>query len=95
MLYTIGFGEHTSEGFRKTLAEFAEASGGRAFFPRRAQDLDRTFDAILDELSHQYILSYVSTATAPGTWRRLEIRSHRNSGGQLAPAGHCVPSLLS
>jgi VWFA-related protein len=75
VLYTIGFGEHTSEGFRKTLAEFAEASGGRAFFPGRAHDLDRTFDAILDELSHQYILSYVSTATAPGTWRRLEIRA--------------------
>jgi Ca-activated chloride channel family protein len=75
VLYTIGFGDHTSEGFRKTLAEFAEASGGRAFFPRRAADLDRTFDAILDELSHQYILSYVSTATSPGTWRRLEIRA--------------------
>ena len=75
VLYTVGFGDHTSEGFRQTLAEFAEASGGRAFFPRRAHDLDRTFDAILDELSHQYILSYVSTATAPGSWRRLEIRA--------------------
>jgi Ca-activated chloride channel family protein len=75
VLYTVGFGDHASDGFRKTLAEFAEASGGRAFFPRRAQDLDRTFDTILDELSHQYILSYVSTATAPGSWRTLDIRA--------------------
>ena len=77
VLYTVGFGDHTSDGFRKTLSEFAEASGGRAFFPRRPQELDRTFDAILDELSHQYILSYVSTATAtaPGGWRTLDIRA--------------------
>ena len=75
VLYTIGFGDHTSDAFRKTLSEFAEASGGRAFFPRRAQDLDRTFDAILDELSHQYILSYVSTATTAGGWRALDIRA--------------------
>ncbi len=75
VLYTVGFGDHTSDSFRKPLAEFAEASGGRAFFPRRAEDLDRTFDAVLDELSHQYILSYVSTATAPGTWRQLDIRA--------------------
>jgi VWFA-related protein len=75
VLYTIGFGDHTSDAFRKTLTEFAEASGGRAFFPRRAQDLDGTFETILDELSHQYILSYVSTAESPGGWRSLDIRA--------------------
>jgi Ca-activated chloride channel family protein len=75
VIYTIGFGDHTSDTFRKTLADFAEASGGRAFFPRRAQDLDRTFETILEELSHQYILSYVSTAESPGGWRTLDIRA--------------------
>jgi VWFA-related protein len=75
VLYTVGFGDHTSEAFRKTLGDFAEASGGRAFFPRRAQDLDRTFETILDELSHQYILSYVSSAETPGGWRSLDIRA--------------------
>lgn len=75
VLYTVGFGDQTSDAFRKTLADFAEASGGRAFFPRRAQDLDRTFETILDELSHQYILSYVSTADSPGGWRALNIRA--------------------
>ena len=75
VLYTIGFGDHTSDTFRKTLAEFAEASGGRAFFPRMAHDLDRTFETILEELSHQYILSYVSTAGATAGWRALDIRA--------------------
>jgi VWFA-related protein len=75
VLYTVGFGDQTSEAFRKTLAAFAEASGGRAFFPRRAEELEKAFETILEELSHQYILSYVSTAESPGGWRTLDIRA--------------------
>jgi VWFA-related protein len=74
-VYTVGFGEGASEQFRGTLQAFAEASGGRAFFPRRTEDLGPAFGAILDELSHQYILSYVSTSPADGGWRTLEIRA--------------------
>jgi Ca-activated chloride channel family protein len=73
--YTVGFGEGASAEFRETLQAFAEASGGRAYFPSGAEDLDDAFAAILDELSHQYILSYVSTAPADGSWRTLEIRA--------------------
>jgi Ca-activated chloride channel homolog len=75
VVYTVGFGEGGSEQFRGTLTAFAEASGGRAFFPRRAADLDATFDSILEELSHQYILSYVSSSPDQGGWRKLEIRA--------------------
>ena len=73
VLYTVGFGDGGSEKFRQTLTAFAEASGGRAFFPRRAQDLDQTFDRILEELSHQYILSYVPSGEGKGGWRTLEV----------------------
>ncbi len=75
VIYTVGFGEGASAEFRGTLAAFAEASGGRAYFPRRAEDLDIAFSSILDELSHQYILSYVSTAPADGSWRTLQIQA--------------------
>jgi VWFA-related protein len=75
VLYSVGFGDGGSEKFRQTLSAFAEASGGRAFFPRRAQDLDQTFDRILEELSHQYILSYVPSGEAKGGWRTLEIKA--------------------
>jgi Ca-activated chloride channel family protein len=75
VIYTVGFGEAASAQFRETLRAFAEASGGRAYFPRRAEDLDAAFGAILDELSHQYILSYVSTAPPDGSWRTLEIHA--------------------
>jgi Ca-activated chloride channel homolog len=75
VIYTVGFGDAASAQFRDTLRAFAEASGGRAYFPRRAEDLDADFAAILDELSHQYILSYVSSAPPDGSWRTLEIRA--------------------
>jgi Ca-activated chloride channel homolog len=75
VIYTVGFGDAASAQFRETLRAFAEASGGRAYFPRRAEDLDADFGAILEELSHQYILSYVSTAPADGSWRTLQIRA--------------------
>ena len=75
VVYTVGFGEGTSAQFRETLKIFAEASGGRAFFPRNSSDLDEAFESILDELSHQYILSYVSNAPTQGGWRKLEIKA--------------------
>ena len=75
VIYTVGFGDGASAQFRDTLKAFAEASGGRAYFPRKAEDLDAAFDAILDELSHQYILSYVSTAPPDGSWRTLRIHA--------------------
>jgi VWFA-related protein len=75
VIYTVGFGDGASTQFRETLKAFAEASGGRAYFPRRTEDLDAAFGAILDELSHQYILSYVSGAPPDGSWRTLEIRA--------------------
>jgi Ca-activated chloride channel family protein len=74
-VYTVGFGTGTSAQFRETLTAFAEASGGRAYFPKRVEDLDAAFGAIIEELSHQYILSYVSTAPADGSWRTLQIKA--------------------
>ena len=73
VVYTVGFGEGASAQFRETLRAFAEASGGRAYFPKGSEDLDAAFGAILEELSHQYILSYVSEAPPDGSWRTLQI----------------------
>jgi VWFA-related protein len=75
VVYTIGFGDGQSAQFRETLKAFAEASGGRAFFPRRAEDLDAAFASILEELSHQYILSYISDVPADGAWHTLSIQA--------------------
>ena len=74
VVYTVGFGKGGSAQYRDTLAAFAHASGGRAFFPRHSGELEGAFASILEELSHQYVLSYVSNATG-GSWRRLEVRA--------------------
>ena len=75
VVYTVGFGRAGTDRYRDTLAAFAGASGGRAFFPGRSSDLDDTFAQILDELSHQYVLSYVSNAADERGWRRLEVKA--------------------
>jgi VWFA-related protein len=75
VVYTVGFGKGGSAQYRETLASFAHASGGRAFFPRHPGELDGAFASILDELSHQYVLSYVSNTAVGGSWKRLEVKA--------------------
>ena len=65
---------------RNRLESYASATGGRAFFPQRAQDLDAVFDRIVTELANQYVLSYTSTnLKEDGRWRAIKVRV-RNGG---------------
>jgi len=76
MLYTVGFGAGAAvPQLRRSLEEYARATGGRAFFPREAKDLDAVFDRIVTELANQYVLSYSSTnPEQDGTWRDIRVR---------------------
>jgi Ca-activated chloride channel family protein len=76
MLYTVGFGGGASVPTLKTkLEQYAHATGGRAFFPQRAQDLNSVFDEIVAELSNQYVLSYSSTnLKQDNSWRNIKVR---------------------
>lgn len=76
MLYTVGFGGGASvPGLRLKLEQYARDTGGRAFFPQRAQDLNRVFDDIVEELANQYVLSYSSTnVKQDSTWRTIKVR---------------------
>ncbi len=57
-----------------TLKRYAEATGGRVFFPSKPQDFKKAFDAIQEELRSQYILSYSSTnAMKDGGYRALKV----------------------
>jgi len=59
VLYMVGLGDAAdSPELRKLCERLARKSGGRAFFPRRIEDLAETFDQILEELSNQYFLTY-------------------------------------
>jgi len=57
-----------------TLKKYAEATGGKAFFPSKPQDFKKAFDAIQDELRSQYSLAYSSSNPAKdGSYRVLRI----------------------
>jgi VWFA-related protein len=79
MLYTIGFGGGASvPSLKIKLEQYAKATGGRAFFPLRAQDLDGVFDQIVAELANQYVLSYSSTNLKQDNgWRSIKVRVRR------------------
>ena len=79
MLYTVGFGSGaTVPALRSSLEGYARATGGRAFFPRRAGELDGVFEHIVSELAHQYVLSYASTnPKTDGRWRNIKVQVKR------------------
>jgi Ca-activated chloride channel family protein len=58
----------------KILERFAEATGGRVFFPFKLQDVADAFTQIQDELRSQYVLSYRPTdLQLDGRFRTIEI----------------------
>jgi Ca-activated chloride channel homolog len=76
------------------LKEIAQATGGRIFFPFKAEDLNENFRQINQELRSQYSIIYTSTNPArDGNYRRIVIKmkekglnlSHRK--GYYAPRG--------
>jgi VWFA-related protein len=76
MLYTVGFGAGASvPSLKQKLEDYARATGGRAFFPQRASDLNSVFDEIVAELANQYVLSYASTNEKQDDgWRDIKVR---------------------
>jgi VWFA-related protein len=56
------------------MERLAGATGGRAFETEKIDELRVAFEAMLDELSHQYLIGYAPTnAKHDGTLRRLRV----------------------
>lgn len=74
VLYPIGQGRATEiRTLRAILEQLAATSGGRAFF-EDIEHIDRVFANILEELSNQYLLGYVSPDVAhDGRWRTIKV----------------------
>ncbi|MGB2714609.1 MAG: VWA domain-containing protein [Vicinamibacterales bacterium] len=90
MLYTIGFGMgSTLPALRNSLEEYARSTGGRPFFPRRSEELDRVFDEIVGELANQYVLSYTSTnAKQDSRYRNIKVRVRKGKYDIRARRGY-------
>jgi Ca-activated chloride channel family protein len=62
----------------KALQQFADETGGRAFFPYRVDDLGASFQDIGDELRSQYSLAYTPVnQVTDGKFRKIQIQFER------------------
>jgi VWFA-related protein len=62
----------TGEG---DLRRMSEDTGGRMFRVDRRTTLESVFQEIQDEMRSQYSIGYAAPDTAPGTYRRVEVRA--------------------
>jgi Ca-activated chloride channel family protein len=77
VIYAIGIGDRFRfEGVREdVLRRLSEETGGRAYFPRGADDLLDDFRQIESEMRSQYLVAYSpSNLTHDGRFRRIEVR---------------------
>jgi Ca-activated chloride channel family protein len=75
VIYAIGIGDKRQDGVDKNaLKDLAERTGGRAFFPKKSDDLTSAFAEIEQELRSQYLLAYSSTnKKRDGSFRTMAI----------------------
>jgi VWFA-related protein len=60
---------------RSELERVAQLTGGQAYFPGVAKDLDGVFEKIREELAGRYTLGYLSSdPRTDGAWRPVEIK---------------------
>jgi Ca-activated chloride channel family protein len=99
VIYTIGLrqGEIGRREFKEAefvLKQLSTETGGKAFFPTDARELQKIYQSIWDELSSQYAVAYSSTnPKRDGAWRRIQVRvvkpglTARTKQGYYGPTG--------
>jgi Ca-activated chloride channel family protein len=77
-VYAIGYMEHQGSARmqqKMELERVATLTGGQAYFPGVAKDLDGVFEKIREELAGRYTLGYTSSnPRTDGAWRPVEIK---------------------
>ncbi|MGI8919380.1 MAG: VWA domain-containing protein [Pyrinomonadaceae bacterium] len=75
VIYAIGIGDSKYQGVdRGSLRTVAERTGGRAFFPKKEEDLSQVFREIERELRTQYLIAYSSSnKKRDGAYRQMRI----------------------
>jgi Ca-activated chloride channel family protein len=76
------------------LNELAKETGGRALFPSRVKDLERSFSRVSDELRSQYSLAYGPTnGKRDGTYRRIRVVASHKHYNVRCRHGYYAPDL--
>ena len=97
IVYTIGIRGRDlgARGFPEAefvLKQFAQETGGRAFFPTGATELDAIYAQIADELAAQYALAYSSrNPRRDGQWRRIVVRTTKPALAARTKQGYFGP----
>lgn len=101
-IYTIGLRDGGPQrnrgigGFRESefvLKQFAQETGGKAFFPDAASALPAIYGEVADELAAQYTLGYASRNTRrDGRWRRVVVRVERPNAIARTKQGYYGPT---
>lgn len=99
-MFPLGFMEHQSASLKlhqeSLLRQMADATGGRAFFPRSTKQLDEMYADIAGEIHAQYSLGYISSNPArDGKWRSVDVRIRPSQGRRLsvrARKGYFAPA---
>jgi VWFA-related protein len=76
VVYAIGIGDSKHYGGvdKDALRTIAERTGGRAFFPKKEDDLQAAFEQIEQELRSQYLVTYTSSnKKRDGAYRKMSI----------------------
>jgi Ca-activated chloride channel homolog len=81
-VYVVGFMEN--QGARDKLeqrirlTQFAEATGGLAFFPGTKKDIDLAYEQVQADVNSRYLIGFTSSNEADdGRWRKLDVRLNR------------------
>jgi Ca-activated chloride channel family protein len=80
LIYAVGIIEANSPGSldmggQALLDELASVSGGRAFFPSTAAEMNEIFERIAIELRHQYSIGYKpKNFSNDGKWHRIKVK---------------------
>jgi Ca-activated chloride channel homolog len=102
-IYAIGLkgdeGSSGSRGFKEAefvMRQFAQETGGRAFFPNQISELANIYGQISDELSSQYTVGYTSrNPRRDGAWRRVVVRVGRPNAIARTKLGYFAPSPVA
>jgi VWFA-related protein len=93
-MYMIGAGRALdAPSLQELMNRLATVSGGRAFFPGNEARLEAIFRDVLEDLRHQYLLTYPAPDNArDGRWHRIRVEVpspyhvRARQGYRLAPA---------
>jgi Ca-activated chloride channel family protein len=75
------------------LKQFAQETGGKAFFPTSADELSVIYGSVADELAAQYTVGYASrNQRRDGRWRRIVVRVERPNTIARTKQGYYGPT---